>query len=174
MAKLKVFRTPIGFHDAYVAAPSQKAALAAWGSDHDLFARGAAELVTDAALIAGPLAQPGVVIKRLRGTAAEQIAALPADRPREPARQERPPKTGPKPRALPPPDRTKLEEAERRLRAVEERQRAEDRALADEEAALARRRRDLSAAHRAETQRLTQQRDAAQAAYERAVDRWRG
>jgi hypothetical protein len=30
MAKLKVFRTPIGFHDAYVAAPSKKAALAAW------------------------------------------------------------------------------------------------------------------------------------------------
>jgi hypothetical protein len=29
-AKLKVFRTPIGFHDAYVAAPSQKAALEAW------------------------------------------------------------------------------------------------------------------------------------------------
>ena len=24
--KLKVYRTPIGFHDAYVAAPSQKAA----------------------------------------------------------------------------------------------------------------------------------------------------
>lgn len=29
--KLKVYRTPIGFHDAYVAAPSQKAALEAWG-----------------------------------------------------------------------------------------------------------------------------------------------
>lgn len=29
--KLKVYRTPIGFHDAYVAAPSQKAALKAWG-----------------------------------------------------------------------------------------------------------------------------------------------
>jgi hypothetical protein len=27
--KLKVFRTPIGFHDAYVAAPSRKAALEA-------------------------------------------------------------------------------------------------------------------------------------------------
>ena len=33
MPKLKVYRTPIGFHDAYVAAPSQKAALDAWGSD---------------------------------------------------------------------------------------------------------------------------------------------
>ena len=52
-SKLKVFRTPIGFHDAYVAAPSQKAALEAWGSDSNLFAAGAAELVTDAALTPG-------------------------------------------------------------------------------------------------------------------------
>ena len=29
--KLNVYRTPIGFHDAYVAAPSQHAALLAWG-----------------------------------------------------------------------------------------------------------------------------------------------
>eukprot|EP01035_Chromulina_nebulosa_P046785 gene46785-63390_t len=54
--QLKVFRTPIGFHDAYVAAPSRKAALQAWGSDADLFARGMAEIVTDPALTAGPLA----------------------------------------------------------------------------------------------------------------------
>ena len=45
---LKVYRTPIGFHDAYVAAPSQKAALAAWGADANLFARGSAEQVTEA------------------------------------------------------------------------------------------------------------------------------
>ena len=37
--KLKVFRTPIGFHDAYVAAPSQKAALEAWGADSNIFAQ---------------------------------------------------------------------------------------------------------------------------------------
>ena len=30
--RLKVFRTSIGFHDAYVAAPSRKAALEAWGA----------------------------------------------------------------------------------------------------------------------------------------------
>ena len=40
MAKLKVFRTPIGFHDAYVAAPSRAAALRAWGADTDLFSTG--------------------------------------------------------------------------------------------------------------------------------------
>lgn len=44
--KLKVFRTSIGFHDAYVSAPSRKAALEAWGAGKDLFAIGSAELVT--------------------------------------------------------------------------------------------------------------------------------
>lgn len=48
--RLKVFWTPIGFHDAYVAAASQKAALEAWGSDSNLFAAGLAEMVTDAKL----------------------------------------------------------------------------------------------------------------------------
>ena len=73
---LKVFRTPIGFHDAYVAAPTQKAALEAWGTDTNLFARGAAEQVTDPDLMTEPLERPGEVIKRLRATEAEQVAAL--------------------------------------------------------------------------------------------------
>lgn len=81
--KLKVFRTPAGFHDAYVAASSQKAALEAWGSDADLFARGIAEVVTDEELSREPLENPGKVIKRLRGTAAEQLASLPPDRTRQ-------------------------------------------------------------------------------------------
>ena len=58
-----------------VAAPSQKAALQAWGSDADLFARGIADVVTDEALTAEPLASPGKVIRKLRGTADEQLAA---------------------------------------------------------------------------------------------------
>jgi hypothetical protein len=74
--RLKVYRTPIGFHDAYVAAPSQKAALEAWGSDADLFARGSAEVVTEAKLRKAPLERPGQVVKVLRGTKAEQLAAL--------------------------------------------------------------------------------------------------
>ena len=74
--KLKVFRTPIGFHDAYVAAPSQKAALEAWGSDTNLFARGEAELVEDPKLAAAALERPGEVIKVPRGSVAEQVKAL--------------------------------------------------------------------------------------------------
>ena len=69
MAKLKVFKTPAGFHDAYVAAPSQKAALAAWGSTANLFARGLAEVVTDPALTRDPLAHPGEVIRVARTSA---------------------------------------------------------------------------------------------------------
>ncbi len=79
--KLKVYRLPIGFHDAYVAAPTKKAAIEAWGSDKDVFQRGQAELVEDPKLTREPLASPGKVIKRLRGTAAEQMAALGKDEP---------------------------------------------------------------------------------------------
>ena len=73
---LNVFRTPIGFHDAYVAAPSQKAALEAWGADANLFARGEAEEVTEPKLAKAPLERPGEVVKVLRGTRAQQLAAL--------------------------------------------------------------------------------------------------
>ncbi len=75
-AKLKVFRTPIGFDDAYVAAASRKAALAAWGSGTDLFSAGAAEVVTDPALMKEALARPGEVIRKARGSAAEHVRAL--------------------------------------------------------------------------------------------------
>jgi hypothetical protein len=74
--KLKVYRTSAGFSDAYVAAPSQKAALAAWGSDANLFARGLAEEVTDPALMAQPLAKPGEVLTVSRGDLADHLKAL--------------------------------------------------------------------------------------------------
>src|SRR6185312_8207523 len=78
--KLRVFRTPIGFHDAYVAAPSRKAALAAWGAEANLFARGTAEQVSDPKLMLEPLknAKPKPPPKRDRLDKAE--AALDAAR----------------------------------------------------------------------------------------------
>lgn len=101
--KLKVYRTPIGFHDAYVAAPSQKAALEAWGSDADLLARGIAEIVTDEALTREPLKKPGTVIRRLRGTNEEQMAAAEASprRTRPHAKSEAPRRGRPAPSAKP-------------------------------------------------------------------------
>ncbi len=178
MTKLKVYRTPIGFHDAYVAATSQKAALTAWGSDRDLFARGIAEVVTDPALTAEPLAQPGVVIKRSRGTAAEQIAALPPDVARVPRRtargssDDRPAKASPPP--APKPSRAALTAAEQALAQAEAGYRSDDRALRAEEAALAKRRQALDRAHREARDTLEAAREAAARAYDTAMRRWRG
>ena len=74
--KLKVYSTPIGFHDAYVAAPSQKAALEAWGADTNLFSQGSAQVVTDPKLTKEPLEHPGQVIKVPRGTRKEHLSAV--------------------------------------------------------------------------------------------------
>ncbi|MGU3314614.1 hypothetical protein ACLBWH_03615 [Sphingomonas sp. M6A6_1c] len=182
MAKLKVYRTPIGFHDAYVAAASQKAALQAWGSERDLFARGIAEVVTDPALTAEPLAQPGTVIKRSRGTAAEQIAALPDTPAKTPRRQtddaaDAPaprPKPKPAPKPVPKPDRRALDAADRALSEAEARHRSEARALRAEEAELARRRRTMEREQEDERARLDEARQTAADAYERAMRRWKG
>src|SRR5690606_11129616 len=74
--KLRVSRTAIGFHDAYVAAPSQKAALEAWGTDANLFARRVSEQVTDPEPMEEPLARPREVIRRSRGDPATYLKAL--------------------------------------------------------------------------------------------------
>jgi hypothetical protein len=165
--KLKVYCTPIGFHNAYVAAPSQKAALEAWGSDANLFARGVAEQVTDPKLMAEPLAQPGKVIRRLRGTAEEHVAALPEDKPKTKTPKRVAP---PKPR----PSRAALDEAEQALADLEARQNDERDRLAEREAELARQRRELEKRQATERKGLEQQLDRARKAYARAVERWRG
>lgn len=73
--RLKVFRTAAGFDDAFVAAPSKKAALAAWGTSKDLFAIGAAELIEPEQAPKDVLEKPGEVILRSRGSLAEQLKA---------------------------------------------------------------------------------------------------
>lgn len=171
MATLKVYRTPIGFHDAYVAAPSQKAALAAWGTTHNLFARGVAEIVTDPALTAEPLAAPGKVIKRSRGTAAEQIAALPPDVPRAKVTAPTPAKRKP---AAPRPDRKPLDAAEAAIARAEERHAEAAREVAVRLAALQEERQTLERERRAKIARLEEARGRAVAAYEEATKAWRG
>jgi hypothetical protein len=174
-SRLKVYRTPIGFHDAYVAASSQKAALEAWGSAHDLFARGIAELVTDPALTAEPLAQPGTVIKRSRGTTAEQIAALPPDVekkvPAKPAPDAKP--AAPR-KAEPRPSREALDTAETRLEEAERRFADEAAALAKEAAALERRRRQMEKDQAADLDKLRGVREAEDEKYAAAIRKWRG
>lgn len=189
--KLKVFVVPTGFSDAYVAAPSRKAALAAWGSEHDLFARGVAQEVTDAALMAEPLAHPGNVIKRSRGTSAEQIAALPA-RPAEAEAAEDVPapraKTGrggakratpaprkaePKPAPSPKPSSDALAAAEQALADVEDGYRDADAKLTARQHAFDRERRDLEAKHDRESKDLTAALATERERYDTAMARWR-
>jgi hypothetical protein len=175
MAKLKVFRTPIGFHDAYVAAPSRKAALSAWGAEKDLFARGAAEEVTDPALTAAPLATPGVVVKVSRGGREAQLAALPKPAAKRSAARsdtKTKPKRTPKP-PTPKPSRTALDRAERALADAEARYGEEEAAIAREFAALERRKRDLKKRREAELTRLTDDRASADAKYRDALAAWR-
>ncbi len=180
MPKLKVYRTAIGFHDAYVAAASMKAALEAWGAGGNLFATGMAEIVTDAKLTKAPLAEPGKVIKVVRGTDAEHFEALgkapvktkhaeaPAADPPKAKKPAKPAK--PKPR----PSRGKLDTAEQALARAESRHQAERAALAKKEAALREERRRLETAHQMEMEKLQSARDRAETCYEQAMARWRG
>ncbi|GEM70272.1 hypothetical protein [Sphingomonas aquatilis] len=172
--KLKVFRTPIGFHDAYVAAPSQKAALQAWGTETDLFARGVAEQVTDAALMEEPLAHPGDVIRKTRGTVDDHMAALPANPKRKPpdatdAPPAKPRRTKPKPR----PSRSKLDQAEQAIEEAEQRYDVARRDLAAREAALRKERQALENDRDRERERLETARADQERRYREAMAAWR-
>ena len=107
MPRLKAFQAHLGFFDTIVAAPSQKAALEAWGSRQNLFRDGTARPASDPAAIAAALAHPGVVLKRLAGSKnpfSEQPPLPKASRThRAGARRKKPP------------DRSKLDAAERAL-----------------------------------------------------------
>lgn len=167
---LKVYRTAIGFHDAYVAAPSKKAALAAWGAKKDLFAIGSAEVVTDPALTAAPLAAPGTVVTRSRGDLSQQLAAAGPARTRSAAARKPPPRAR-KPK--PPPSRDRLDEAESALAAFENETEAELAALRRREEALAEERRKLERKHGIEAAKLERQLAQERRRYEQAMDRWR-
>lgn len=167
---LKVFRTAIGFHDAYVAAPTQKAALEAWGADRNLFTSGRAELVTDPALSRAPLADPGKVVKVLRGTEAEQLAALDHVTPRRTrAKTAAVPPAKPAPR----PSRATLDRAERALAAAEAHHARAIKALAEREAELRDQRRALERARDEDLDALSEKVDRARDAYDDAMRAWR-
>jgi hypothetical protein len=176
--KLKVFRTPIGFHDAYVAAPSRKAALAAWGSEADLFARGNAEEITDGRLMAEPLARPGEVIRVSRGDLAAQLKALGPRKKAATRKTARPePETEPKVRARKPeapPRRDKVDRAEAALEDVRKRH-ARERAALEKEVELVRRKlRAIEARQARDSSRLEGRLEKARADYRAALDKWSG
>ena len=164
--KLKVFRTPIGFHDAYVAAPSRKAALAAWGSGTDLFSAGIAEEATDDAPgTKAALAEPGEVVRVAR------TAGKDGPSPRRSSESGRGRKQA-KPR--PKPSRAQLDKAEASLAQVEQRQAAERAGLAKEEEKMAKRRRALEEKHRKARAAAEAKRDAAKERYRAAMADWVG
>ena len=178
MARLKVFRTAIGFHDAYVAAPSQKAALAAWDTDKNLFARGAAEEVTDPELTRAPLAAPGEVIRRVRGNLAEHLAAAGSmPRKRQAAKvaepREEPPASAASPRPRPAPSRAPVAKAEATVAAFEKAAQAEMAALRQREDALRRERERLRKRHETQAKALAARLDRARTRYAASLDRWR-
>ena len=172
--KLKVFRTPIGFHDAYVAAPSQTVALEAWGADSNLFAQGIAEPVDDPELMEEPLANPGKVIKRVRGSADEHFAALgKSEKKKEAGSRIKSGMTKKAAKPKPKPSRDKLDAAEEALEKIEKKQRKKLREIDDEMRALERRRRELQRKQEAERDALAEKRDRARSAYERAIEEWK-
>ena len=170
--KLKVFRTPIGFHDAYVAAPSQKAALEAWGADGNLFAQGIAEQVTDPALMEEPLARPGEIIRKVRGSADEHFAALDRVAKRKDKSDARASKKAASAPKVKKPGRDQLDAAEEAINAAKARHKSEVKDIDREIEALERKRRDLLRRQERERDSLTEERDAARSSYERAMRAW--
>jgi len=174
---LKVFRTPIGFHDAYVATPTKKAALEAWGSRRNLFTLGEAEQVTDPELMREPLAAPGVVIKVSRGTTAQQLNALPpnetvpAPQPKVPSASA--PKTTKPKRAEPRPSRAKLDLAEASLAQLSDAN-AEALAAIDQEIEAIRQRRAALVGRQSKAVDASQAAlDRARADYDTRIKKWR-
>jgi hypothetical protein len=178
--KLRVFRTAVGFRDAYVAAPSRAAALRAWGTQKDLFARGSAEEVTDPALASDALSNPGEVVYRTRGGLEEQVAAL-GKLPRRKARRTASAKTGkdiaapaPPPRKppRPRPSRADVESAEHALTVLEQEQQKAEQDLRKRELALTAERKASEARFARQFEHLQARRREARDAYDAALREW--
>ena len=138
-SRLKLFRTEIGFHDAFVAAPSMKAALAAWGASTDLFSAGLAERIDDAKRCPAAFDAPGEVVTVRRGSEGEWTRKAPRPAAASSARK-----------------RAEAARArlERRLASLDQRHATSVAALDRQARALEDKRARLEAAHGAERRRL--------------------
>ena len=131
--KLKVFQAQFGFYDTVVAAPSQAAALRAWGIHQNLFAGGQARITDDPQAIEAALAHPETPLKRAVGSSepfaleATSLPSVPDSPKRKPAGKAAAKTTAkPEPPLRPPADRTKLDAAETALRDLDERRKREE------------------------------------------------
>ncbi len=168
--KLKVFQAQFGFYDTVVAAPSQAAALRAWGVHQDLFASGEAKVTADEAAVAAAIAHPETPLRRPVGSEDRfelEPANLPevADAPKRPAG-----KPAAKPRSMaapkPPAERAALDAAEHALRKLDD-------ARKTEEADLRRRQDELDAARIEDQTTYVEARKAAAAAIVKAREAYR-
>jgi hypothetical protein len=135
--KLKVYQAQFGFYDTVVAAPSQAAALRAWGTHPNLFASGEAKVTMDEAAVAAATAHPETPLRRPVGSK-DAFALEPTSLPNVP---DAPKKASVKPAAKPAPatparpaaDRSKLDAAEKALRQLDEARKREEGAFRREE-----------------------------------------
>ena len=173
--KLKVFQTQFGFFDTVLAAPSQAAALRAWGTHRNLFATGDAKLATDEAAIAAALEHPGIPLRRPVGSNdpfALEPTGLPKipDLPKATSALTRPPPSKAKPKAepvrRPPVDRSRLDAAEAALGELDDRRKRE-------EAELRRQQEELDAKRTAAQQNYVDARKKATAAVVAAREAYR-
>lgn len=131
--RLKVFQAQFGFYDTVVAAPSQAAAMRAWGIHQNLFASGQARISEDPQAIRAALANPEIPLKRAVSSD-EPFALAPTSLPSVPDRPKikRVGKTVGRPRGelaparQPPADRSSLEAAEAALRDLDESQKRKE------------------------------------------------
>lgn len=169
--RLKVFQTRLGFYDTVVAAPSQAAALRAWGLKQNLFESGEASLTEDEAAVAAAVEHPEIPLRRAVGSD-DPYALEPRGLPSVPAAPKRPrEKAKAKSKAekpAPPADRSTLDAAEAALEALNEARKQEEAAFRQEAEDLEARRvaaqADYVAAHKAAAARVAK----ARAAYKKA------
>ncbi len=173
---LKVFRTSAGFEDAYIAAPSQKAALEAWGAKRNLFAQGAAEVVRDPEMIKAALARPGQVLRVPRGTTAEHLAAAAAGAPPKgksaPSDGANAPKRHAKPK--PRPSREKLDAAHEKLEAKRQEQASAEAEVSEQIEVLKAELGERKRQHARELADFEQEVDRQERLYRNALSKWRG
>jgi len=159
--RLKVFQAQFGFYDSVVAAPSQAAALRAWGVHQNLFADGRAQITEDGQAVEAALAHPETPLRRAVGST-DPFALEPTGLPKVPDAPRRPaakpaPKAKAAARPKPPADRSALNAAEAKLRKLDE-------ARKREEADFRRREAEIQAAREAAQTRYVEGRKAATAA----------
>ena len=134
--KLTVFQAQFGFHDSVVAAPSQAAALRAWGIHQNLFADGQARLTDDPQAVEAARAHPGTPLRRAVGSN-HPFELAPSALPDVPDAPKRKTATaGPSVKARPEKpaaDRSELDAVETALHALDERRKREEARLRDQQ-----------------------------------------